>query len=97
MCPAVWFQLKYLNAQPVFFCKFVNYALKYSVNSSRYLCLVEWVYMYCFSFEEESSLSSCTEVLKMCNSDVVQNTAQLTAHFVKLSTYVKLLAAQSKC
>lgn len=53
--------------------------------------------MFCSSIEEESSLSTCTEVLKASNSDVFQHTAELTAHFVKLSTYVKLLAAQSKC
>ncbi|XP_021920003.1 protein phosphatase 1 regulatory subunit 21 [Zootermopsis nevadensis] len=51
---------------------------------------------HCLSIEEESSLSTCTEVLKASNSDVFQHTAELTAHFVKLSTYVKLLAAQSK-
>jgi hypothetical protein len=52
--------------------------------------------MYCSSFEEESSLSTCTEMLQASNGEVLQHTAQLTAHFAKLNTYVKLLAVQSK-
>jgi hypothetical protein len=52
--------------------------------------------IYCSSFEEESSLSTCTEMLQASNGEVLQHTAQLTAHFAKLNTYVKLLALQSK-
>ncbi|PNF18775.1 Protein phosphatase 1 regulatory subunit 21 [Cryptotermes secundus] len=51
---------------------------------------------HCLSFEEESSLSTCTEMLQASNAAVLQHTAQLTAHFAKLNTYVKLLALQSK-
>lgn len=50
----------------------------------------------CLSLEEESSLSSCSEALKASNGEVLQHTAQLTVLFIKLNTYVKLLAAQSK-
>ncbi|PSN56891.1 Protein phosphatase 1 regulatory subunit 21 [Blattella germanica] len=48
------------------------------------------------SLEEESSLSSCTESLRTANEEVDHHIAQVTAHFVKLNTYVKLLAVQSK-
>ncbi|KAJ4450485.1 hypothetical protein ANN_01910 [Periplaneta americana] len=36
------------------------------------------------------------EALRQCNGEVLHHTLQLTAHFIKLNTYVKLLAVQSK-
>ena len=50
----------------------------------------------CLSLEEESSLSTCTETLRSVNEEVKYHIAQVTAHFIKLNTYVKLLAVQIK-
>lgn len=50
----------------------------------------------CLSFEEESSLSTCSEALKASSGELLQHMGQLTVLFIKLSTYVKLLAVQSK-
>jgi hypothetical protein len=70
----------------------------YSMDTGRCLCVSLGLYvgMYCSSLQEESSLSTCTEMLQTSNMEVFQHTAQLTAHFAKLNTYVKLLAVQSK-
>ena len=48
------------------------------------------------SFEEESSLSTYSEALEASSGEVLQHMAQLMVLFIKLSTYVKLLAVQSK-
>ncbi|KAJ9600198.1 hypothetical protein L9F63_009532, partial [Diploptera punctata] len=50
----------------------------------------------CLSLDKESSLSTCTETLRGINEEVRHHIALVTGHFIKLNTYVKLLAVQSK-
>lgn len=61
---------------------------------ANYLCKLRQYHL--LSIEDENSQSTCTGGLEECNKKVSQLITTFTNNFLKLSTYVHLLAAQSR-